>query len=209
MTPAPASTRRRVLDVNALPAHAFGARDPLWWAVILLVCIEGTMLVLLALSYFYLRDRMTPWPVDRIPWRLAAIGTVELGLWIASAPFTFWASRAAVRGSLRGMRAGLVLATLPALVAVGLRFYVMRHLPFRWDANAYASVVWTLLGAQWVHGLTGVGENVLYIALLWTGPVEDKHRVDVDVSTPLWYFVIVGGTLVWALLFLGPLAGGS
>ena len=38
--------RRRVLDVEALPTHAFGHRDPLWWAVILLVCIEGTMLVL-------------------------------------------------------------------------------------------------------------------------------------------------------------------
>jgi cytochrome c oxidase subunit 3 len=203
------TTRRRVLEVGGLPAHAFGHRDPLWWAVILLICIEGTMLVLLTLSYFYLGERMSPWPVEPIPRSLAALATAELALWIVSAAPMWWASRAAVRGSLAGMRTGLILATLPALVGLALRFAIMRALPFRWDANAYASVVWTLLGAQWLHGLTGAGENLLYIALLWRGPVEDKHRVDIEVTTPLWYFVIAGGLLLWAVLFAGPLLRGG
>ncbi|HET9627267.1 MAG TPA: hypothetical protein VFP84_38165 [Kofleriaceae bacterium] len=201
--------RRRVLEVGGLPTHAFGHRDPLWWAVILLVCIEGTMLVLLTISYFYLGDRMTPWPVEPIPRELAWLATGELALWIASAPAMAWASRAAVRGSLAGMRAGLVLSTLPALAAIACRYWIMRALPFRWDGNAYASVVWTLLGAQWLHGLTGGGENLLYIALLFRGPVEDKHRVDIEVSTPLWYFVIGGALLVWAVLFAPVLLRGS
>jgi cytochrome c oxidase subunit 3 len=201
--------RRRVLEVGGLPAHAFGHRDPLWWAVILLVCIEGTMLVLLTLSYFYLSDRMSPWPVEPIPRRLAWLGTAELALWIVSAVPTWWAAKAAVRGSVAGMRAGLILATLLALAAIALRYAILRALPFRWDANAYASVVWTLLGAQWLHGLTGAGENLLYIALLLRGPVEDKHRADIEVSTPLWYFVIVGGLLIWAVLFAGPLLRGD
>jgi cytochrome c oxidase subunit 3 len=201
--------RRRVLDVAALPTHAFGHRDPLWWAVILLVCIEGTMLVLLTLSYFYLGDHMTPWPVVTIPRRLAWLATGELALWLISAAPMAWAARAAVRGSLRGMRGGLILSTIPALISIGLRFWIMKQLPFRWDANAYASTVWTLLGAQWLHGLTGAGENLLYIALLFRGPVEDKHRVDIEVSTPLWYFVLAGGLLVWLVLFAPPLFGGA
>jgi cytochrome c oxidase subunit 3 len=199
--------RRRVLDVAALPAHAFGHRDPLWWAVILLVCIEGTMLVLLTLSYFYLRGRMTPWPVQPIPRGLAWVGTAELGLWLVTAAPMRWASRAAVRGSLRGMRGGLVLATLPAVIAIGCRYWIIDQLPFRWDANAYASTVWTLLGAQWLHGLTGAGENLLYIVLLFRGPVEDKHRVDIEVTTPLWYFVLAGALLIWLVLFAAPLIG--
>jgi len=201
--------QRRVLEVGGLPTHAFGHRDPLWWAVILLVCIEGTMLVLLTLSYFYLRDRMTPWPVDPIPRALAWVATVELALWLISAAPTHLAGKAAIRGSVRGMRNGLIAATVPAIVGLVCRFVIMRALPFDWDANAYASVVWTLLGAQWFHGLTGAGENVLYIVLLFRGPVEHKHRVDIQVSTPLWYFVIAGATLVWLVLFLGPLLGGG
>lgn len=199
--------RRRVLEVGGLATHAFGHRDPLWWAIILLICIEGTMLALLTLSYFYLRGRMTPWPVEEIPRAAAWVGTAELVLWLASAVPMHRASNAAIRGSVRGMRNGLLLATLPALVAIGCRYWILRELPFRWDANAYASVVWTLLGAQWLHGLTGVGENLLYIALLFRGPVEDKHRVDIQVSTPLWYFVLGGGVLIWAVVFLGRLLG--
>jgi heme/copper-type cytochrome/quinol oxidase subunit 3 len=198
-----------VLEVGELPTHAFGHRDPLWWGVILLVCIEGTMLVLLTLSYFYLRDRMTPWPVEPVPARLAWIGTAELALWLASIAPMHRAARAAVQGSVRGMRVGLIVSTLPAIGALVCRYLILDGLPFRWDANAYASVVWTLLGLQWLHGLTGAGENLLYIVLLFRGPVEQKHRVDIQVSTPLWYFVIAGALLVWAVVFIDPLLRGA
>jgi heme/copper-type cytochrome/quinol oxidase subunit 3 len=191
-----------VIDVSGLPAHAFGQRDPLWWGVILLVAIEGSMLALLALSYFYVRDRTTPFPPAFVAPRIAWIATIELIVWIASAAPTWWAGRAAIAGDLRRMRLHLVLATALGVVAVVLRWYEVHLLPFRWDSHAYGSMVWALLGLQWVHGLTGIGENVLYIALLMAGPVEDKHRVDIEVSTPLWYFVIAGAALVWAVVFL-------
>lgn len=203
------TARRRVLDVRALPTNAFGHRDPLWWAVILLVCIEGTMLVLLTLSYFYLRGRMTPWPVAPIPRLLTWVGTGELALWLVTALPMHRASRAAVAGSVRGMRWGLILSTIPAVIALAARFWILYQLPFRWDANAYASTVYVLLAAQWLHGLTGAGENLLYIVLLFKGPVEDKHRADIEVSTPLWYFVLAGGLLVWLVLFARPAFGGN
>jgi hypothetical protein len=43
---------------------------------------------------------------------------------------------------------------------------------------------------------------MVYIVLLFVGPVEDKHRVDIEVSTPLWYFVVAGAALAWAVVFL-------
>lgn len=194
--------KRRVLDVSGLPAHAFGPRDPLWWAVILLIAIEGTMLVLLAVSYFYIRDRTTPFPPVIVPHRIAWIAAFEVVLWIASALPTYTSGRAAIAGDLPRMRRHLIVATALGLLAVTLRWYEFHLLPFRWDSHAYGSSVWALLGLQWVHGLTGIGENLLYIVLLFTGPVEDKHRVDIEVSTPLWYFVIAGAVLAWLVVFL-------
>jgi heme/copper-type cytochrome/quinol oxidase subunit 3 len=194
--------KRRVIDVGELPTHAFGARDPLWWGVILLVAIESTMLVLLAVSYFYIRSRTTPFPPVIVPRTIAWIATVEVAVWIASALPTYRASRAAIAGDVRGMRRQLTIATALGIIAVALRWYEIHLLPMRWDSHAYGSVVWATLGMQWVHGLTGIGENLLYIALLWIGPVEHKHRVDVEVSTPLWYFVIAGAALAWAVVFL-------
>jgi cytochrome c oxidase subunit 3 len=194
--------RRRVIDVAELPTHAFGPSDPLWWGVGLLVAIEGTMLVLLAVSYFYIRSRTSPFPPVAVPRRIAVIGLVEVALWLVSALPTWRSGRAAIAGDLRGMRRQLAAATALGLIAAALRWYEVHLLPFRWDSHAYGSVVWALLGLQWIHGLTGIGENLLYLVLLKKGPVEDKHRSDVEVSTPLWYFVVAGAALAWLVVFL-------
>jgi cytochrome c oxidase subunit I+III len=194
--------KRRVIDVGDLPAHAFGHRDPLWWAVVLLVAIEGTMLVLLAVSYFYVRDRTAPFPPVGVPREIAWLATAELAVWLVSAVPTYLSGRAAIAGDVRRVRWQLVLAAVLGGIAVTLRWYEIHRLPLRWDSHAYGSVVWAMLGLSWVHGLTGIGENLLYIAVLWIGPVEDKHLVDVEVSTPLWYFVIAGAALTWATIFL-------
>jgi cytochrome c oxidase subunit 3 len=194
--------RRRLLDVSKLPPHAFGHRDPLWWAVMLLVAIESTMLVLLAVSYFYVRDRTTPFPPVVVPRTIAWIATAELAVWIVSALPTWWAGRAAIAGDIPRVRRQLLIATALGIIAALLRWYEFHLLPLRWDSHAYGSVVWAVLGLQWVHGLTGIGENVLYLALLFVGPVEEKHMVDIEVSTPLWYFVIAGAALTWATVFV-------
>jgi heme/copper-type cytochrome/quinol oxidase subunit 3 len=194
--------KRRVLDVGELPSHAFGHRDPLWWAVILLVAIESTMLVLLTVSYFYIRSRTDPFPPVVVPRRIAWIATAELGVWLVSIVPTYRSGRAAIAGSVPGMRRWLLLATGLGVIACALRWYEIHCLPMRWDSHAYGSVVWALLGLQWVHGLTGIGENALYIAVLWIGPVENKHRADIEVSTPLWYFVVAGAALAWAAVFV-------
>lgn len=194
--------KRRVISVAHLPVQAFGPRDPLWWAVSLLVAIESTMLVLLAVSYFYVRSQTSPFPPVVVPRQVAWIGLCELVLWIASALPTYRSGRAAIAGDVAGMRRALIAATAIGIVCAALRWYEFHLLPMRWDSHAYGSMVWALLGLQWVHALTGICENLLYIVLLFVGPVEDKHRVDVEVSTPLWYFVIAGAALAWLVVFL-------
>ncbi len=199
---------RRILDVSGLPTTCFGPRDPLWWSVILLIAIEGTMLALLAVSYAYVSDRTQPFPPVHMSRTLAWIATLDMLLWIASSYPQRRTSKAAVARDLRGMRRNLVVATLIAIAALVVRIYLMKHLPFRWDSHAYGSVVWGLLAVHFTHGLTGIGEDALYCVLLFVGPVEDKHRTDIEVSAPLIYFVAAGGVLIWALVFLPVLVAG-
>ena len=42
------------IDVRTLPAKAFGPRTTIWWGVLGLLTIEGTMFGILVASYFYL-----------------------------------------------------------------------------------------------------------------------------------------------------------
>jgi cytochrome c oxidase subunit 3 len=200
---------RPALDVSELPTTAFGPRDPLWWAVVMLIAIESTMLVLLAIAYFYVRDRTAPFPPARLGRDVAWIAALDVALWIASAWPQRRATKAALRADVRGMRRNLIAACALAACALAVRIWVFHRLPFAWDDHAYGSVVWGLLGLQWVHGLTGLGEDLVFVVLLFVGPVEHKHRVDVEVSSLLVYFVVAGALLVWAVVFLEIAIGGG
>lgn len=194
--------RRRVLEVGGLPHIAFGPRDPMWWGVILLAAIESTMLVLLAIAYYFVRERTQPWPPTATPSWIAWTETVTLVVVLISVwPMTA-AMRAAERGELRPIRRGMMWTLGLALIAAVARVVVFAALPFHWDSHAYGSVVWGLLTLQGLHGLTGIGELVVMIALFFIGPIEDKHRVDVEASGYLWYLVVFGEALLWAVVFL-------
>jgi heme/copper-type cytochrome/quinol oxidase subunit 3 len=201
--------KRRVIDVSRLPTMAFGAKDPLWWSVMCLIAIEGTMLVLLALSYLYVSDRTHPFPPTHYTKLVAILSTVEVVLWILAGIPQQLSSRAAVRGDLKRMRLYLVLATLIGIVATVLRIWVFKELPFRWNDHAYGSVVWGMLGVQFTHCATGVLEDAIFCVILFVGPVEEKHRTDINVTTPLMWFVTAGALLCWAIIFLPVLLGGG
>jgi heme/copper-type cytochrome/quinol oxidase subunit 3 len=201
--------KRRVIDVSRLPTMAFGAKDPLWWSVLCLIAIEGTMLVLLALSYLYVSDRTHPFPPTHYTKLVAILSTVEVVLWILAGIPQQLSSRAAVRGDLKRMRLYLVLATLIGIVATVLRIWVFKELPFRWNDHAYGSVVWGMLGVQFTHCATGVLEDAIFCVILFVGPIEEKHRTDINVTTPLMWFVTAGALLCWAIIFLPVLLGGG
>ena len=61
---------------------------------------------------------------------------------------------------------------------------------------------------HWLHRLTAVGEDLTFVALLFLGPLEQKHRVDLEVSSLLVYFVVAGALLIRAVVFLEVLIGG-
>ena len=201
--------KRRVLDVSSLPDIAFTSRDPLWWAVMLAITIEATMLVLLTIAYFYVSDRTEPFPPAHIREYVAWIATADLACWLLACIPQHRASQAAINAKLRPMRRNLLFASMFAALGIALRIWLFTELPFRWDDHAYGSVVWGLLGLHLFHALTALAEDSVYCVLLFVGPVEEKHRVDVEVSAPLAYLVAGGAVLVWAVVFLEVLVGGG
>jgi cytochrome c oxidase subunit 1/cytochrome c oxidase subunit I+III len=192
------------LETAHLATEAFGSRAPLWWGVAGLIAIESTVFSLLFVSYFYLRDRALDWPPTPIPslhFKLAGAATLCL---LASCIPMQISSRGAKRGSLKLMRLGLFWSTVLAAAFWGLRYYELQILPFRWDSHAHGSLFWTMSGLHLTHGLTAVAENLLFLLILFRGPTEEKHLVDVVVNGFYWYFVVFSGVLVYALLYLDP-----
>jgi heme/copper-type cytochrome/quinol oxidase subunit 3 len=189
------------VTVRELPSYAFGPRDPMWWGVALLICIEGTTVALLLLAYFYTRQRVDVWPTTA-PGResLCAGAATTLAL-LASVVPMHRMNRAAYRGDLVAIRRFMLAATALSLVALGTRIWEFAALPFRWDTDAYGSVVWGLLTLQTTHLALGVIENLMFVVLFYRGPIEKKHLVDVEVNGVYWYFVVVGWLPIAAAVY--------
>jgi cytochrome c oxidase subunit I+III len=182
---------------------SWGSREPLFWGVSLLIVIETGGLALLLASYFYLSGNEPSWPPPGVrfpPLWPGALGTAVL---LMTAATQHVINRAARIGDLRGMRRWLVLSTAIAVVFVAFRFAEFHQLPFYWDSHAYGSIVWVIIGYHTLHALTGVVENLMLIALLFQGPVERKHALDVQLSGLYWYFMVAAWLPCFASIYLG------
>jgi cytochrome c oxidase subunit 3 len=194
-------TDPRGVTVRELPSYAFGPRDPMWWGIALLVAIEGTTLALGFLAYFYTRQRVDVWPTTAPQTGAIACGAIGALILLLSVPPTYALTRATHTGDLRRIRFWMLVVTLLSAAAVAARGFEFRALPFRWDSDAYGSVVWGLLVLHATHLALGVVENAVFLALLFKGPVEKKHLVDLEVNGFYWYFVVVGGVAIAAVVY--------
>jgi cytochrome c oxidase subunit III len=191
---------RKFVDVSHLSTYAFGHRDPMWWGVWMLIVIEGMMFSLLVTSYFYLRGNYSEWPPTGAANAPLATTLVTLVLLLASCAPMYLAFRAAWDGRLRQIQRGMLLATLVSAAAAVARGFEIAGLGYNWNSHAYGSLVWAFYFMHTLHLVAGVVENAVMTALVYRGPVEKKHMLDVRVGAIYWWFVAVSWLVIWAIV---------
>jgi cytochrome c oxidase subunit I+III len=194
---------RRELDVSDLPTVVFGHRSIIWLGTMGMMMIEATVFALVIASYFYLRTRSNGWPPGLQAPNLL-FGTANTLLFLGSAFPNAWTKKRGEAGDLRGVRIGLSLMMLLGLANLVLRWFEFRSLNSTWDANAYASVTWTLLGLHTVHLLTDWFDTLVLTVLMFTGLVEGKRFMDVSENCDYWYFVVFTWLPIYAVLYFAP-----
>jgi len=191
------------LDVADLPGYAFGPRTLMWWGTLGMMAIEGAVFAILIAAYFYLRGRETQWPPTGQP-PLLRWGLINTIILLVSIVPNAWTKRAAEREDLGAVRIGLVILDLFAVAFIIIRFYEFLALNTMYNANAYGSVVWTLLGAHAIHLITDFIDTVVLTVLMFTGLVEGKRFSDVSDNAFYWYFVVLTWLPIFAVIYLVP-----
>jgi heme/copper-type cytochrome/quinol oxidase subunit 3 len=134
-------------------------------------------------------------PVPDLP-----LPTAELILIVLSCIPMYWTDMAARRDDARRVKIGLTFMFLVAATAVTLRFFEMQqsHLKFRWDDNAYGSVIWVILGLHLTYLLAAMLEFFIMGAWVFRHGLDFKHGLDVTLAGGYWYWT--AGT--WVLCYL-------
>lgn len=196
-----------VLDVSRLPEHAPGVRSPIWWAVLLLVAIEGTGMGVLLVSIFYVRGNHHLWPPSFAGAGAVRLAAVQLGLLVASAPAMALAVRASRRERFLPMRRWFALGTALGAAMLVVRAFEIPRIAMRWDANVYGSLFWMTFGLHAAHVLTGVLENAMLLALFFfaRSRFEEKHFGDLEAFALLWFFSVAEWLPAFAVLYIDPI----
>jgi heme/copper-type cytochrome/quinol oxidase subunit 3 len=198
----PIANHPRTLDVSALPNVVFGHRALVWWGTVGLMILEGLIFAILMVAYFYLRVRAPEWPVGARPPELL-FGTLNTALYAASLFPNYWIKRVARQGNQPAVRFGLVIMTLVGLGNLIVRGFELTALNCRWDANAYGSVVWVLLGFHTAHLVTDWLDTAVFMVLFFQ-PVDGKRFVEASENADYWYFVVLAWLPIYGVLYWAP-----
>jgi cytochrome c oxidase subunit III len=202
---------RSVIDISGLPHHEFDTYDPVWWGNNLLLAIETSMFGILIATYFYLRQNFALWPppvaqltatLDPLP--QLGYGTANTILLLVGTIPMVLTDIAARRGSRGSSQIGLLIAVSCGLGAIVLRSFEFSAVYFRWDSNAYGSVVWFLLGMHMLHLLVLTTEAVLLAIWIFTREFDMKHRVDIVTVAVYWYWVTAIWLVLYAIIYFTP-----
>jgi heme/copper-type cytochrome/quinol oxidase subunit 3 len=203
---------RPVIDVAGLPESEMDHRSLIWWGNILLIAIETTMFALLVAAYFYVRPKFIPWmpplvsgPIalfDPIP--ALRLPTFNLLLLLLTLAPMIAADRACLRRDRRAVVQAVAVFLVLAVACIALRFGEFGALHFRWDDNAYGSIVWTTVGLHLLHLIVGSLEFVIMLVWILVHGLDDKHARDVRVTASYWYWIVGTWIILFAILFPGP-----
>jgi cytochrome c oxidase subunit 3 len=195
---------REAIDVSKLPTVVFGHRDLMWWGTTFFALIEGFTLALCAVTYLYLRKNFVEWPPERTALPDLRLPTLSLAVMLASLVPAWWTKRRAYRLDLPAVRRGLIASCAIGAVALGLRFTEFLALNARWDAHAYGSIAWFIVGMHVLLHVIDLGDTIGLTALSVTGPWEEKHFVNTTDNSNYGYFMVLSWVPLYALVFLGP-----
>jgi cytochrome c oxidase subunit III len=207
---------RTIIDVSELPHHEFDTYDPVWWGNNLLLAIETSMFAILVATYFYLRQNFTLWPppVAQLTATLRPLpeltyGTANTILLLLSLVPMVITDLSARRDNKRVSEIGLVICIICGFTALVLRSFEFSAVFFRWDSNAYGSIVWFILGMHMLHLAVSTTEAIFLAIWIFKHDREYdmKHRVDIVTLAIYWYWVVGIWLVLYAVVYFTPRLG--
>jgi len=207
----PTAIPRRTIDVSHLPEEAFGERSPVWWGNTLMLLIESSTMVILFVSYFYLRMNFQEWPPPKVdvippiqhPVPDLGVSTLNVLLILLSVPVMIWTHRAALRMDKRKILLGVGVMLAGSVIVSALRCAEFRATKFWWNDNAYASIVWTIIGMHLLYSLSGALEFLVMGLWIASHDLDEAHALDVTLAGIYWYWVAGTGVLVYVIVYWG------
>jgi len=194
----------RVLDVSHLETGTADSRSLIWWGNLGMMAIEGTMFAMLFATYLYLRLVNLDWPPSTVPKPDLLWPTINLALLLLAFVPAIILDRAALHDHVGTSKLALAVLLLIGLTFIGIRFYILSDLGFKWSDHAYGSIIWSIFGFHFLHMFAASGETGLLLVYSFVRPIVKKQLLDFRCLAVYWYFVILSWIPFYVIVFVLP-----
>ena len=167
-----------------------------WWGMLVFVAAEATLFGCLLGSWFYLRLLSVHWPQGGIEPKDPVVPLVLAAVLASTSVFMQVASRAGLGGRVWAAAAPLLLALVVQAGYFGYAIHDFRTdlATFSPQDNAYASIYYTLLGADQVHVALGLLLSAWMLLRLFGGLTP--YRLTGLRATTLYWHVVNAITVI-------------
>lgn len=195
---------RVVLRVSDLPLHGKASASPTWWGTLTFMLLEGSAFAVCIGMYLYLLSLAPAWPIEAPPPNLGPGTLVTLILLVSAVP-NWFVGQWARQHSLHKVRFGMVVMTLLGIAPLIVRVFEFRALNIWWDANAYGSILWLLLGLHSTHVITDLADTIVLGVMMFTRHGANRRRFgDVHDNVMYWNFVVVTWIPIYLCIYWIP-----
>jgi cytochrome c oxidase subunit III len=192
-----------VADVSDLPTYGYGEKAPLWWGMQFFMIIEGLGFIFGAAVYLYLYNQNETWPLG--PQLKLLWPSIFVSLMLLSEIPNTWLKKKAKEADLKNVILGMVVMSTIGIIALGIRAFELHDLNIvRWDANAYGSINWVLIGLHTAHLLTDLAETIVMTVSLFIGPVDMRRFTEVVDNQDYWHFIVGFSIFIYTIVYWFP-----
>jgi heme/copper-type cytochrome/quinol oxidase subunit 3 len=99
---------------------------------------------------------------------------------------------------------GMLAVFALGCISLVLRWHEFPALNVRWNENAYASLVWSLLGLHFVYIAIEVVEIAVLFAWAALFEVGENQAGDIILTAEYWYWTVGVGVVIYAVVYWFP-----
>ncbi len=207
LDPAPSG---KLFDVGgglSLPDYMSGGSSHSWWAMVVLMLVDGSIFACLIFTFYYLWTvTLSGFPPESLDLPLAGSSVGAVLAWGIAAGAMMVANRA-LGSNEKGMVGIALLAALVAVwIAFGSSLHALLGTNLQPQMHGYASTAYTMIAWQGLHAVLLTLMAGFTLARLWLGMIDSVRRNVFDNTRIMWYYCAVQGVIALLVMHSPRLA---
>jgi cytochrome c oxidase subunit I+III len=190
-----------------LPDHMTGSRSHAWWAMVVLMLVNGTVFASLAFGFFYLWT-VSPgeWPPAEAAAVPASRSLVAVAAGVMALAAAFLANRSLRHGHGPGVDGSVLTGVISLWIGLVLTVLGLQAADISPQAHAYGAALYALVCWQGMHVILVTLMGGYTVVRRWRGLLDASHRATFDNTRLMWLYTAAQGLVVLAVMYSPALA---